>query len=65
VVPTRVKVKVKAIPLQAWAGCVGSKRLRLPDFKAIGTCRWQDCQPYPPVAFTLQKIFLVLISVRG
>ena len=27
----------KAIPLQAWTGPDGSRRLRLPDFKAIGT----------------------------
>jgi len=27
----------KAIPLQAWAGPEGSRRLRLPDFKTIGT----------------------------
>jgi hypothetical protein len=27
----------KAIPLQAWTGPEGSRRLRLPDFKAIGT----------------------------
>jgi hypothetical protein len=30
-------VKVKAIPLQAWTGPEGSRRLRLPDFKTIGT----------------------------
>jgi hypothetical protein len=29
--------QVKAIPLQAWAGPEGSRRLRLPDFKTIGT----------------------------
>jgi len=29
--------KGKAIPLQAWAGPEGSRRLRLPDFKIIGT----------------------------
>jgi hypothetical protein len=29
--------KVKAIPLQAWAGPEGSRRLRLSDFKTIGT----------------------------
>jgi hypothetical protein len=29
--------KGKAIPLQAWAGSEGSRRLRLPDFKTIGT----------------------------
>jgi hypothetical protein len=28
---------VKAIPLQAWTGPEGSRRLRLPDFKTIGT----------------------------
>jgi len=27
----------KAIPLQAWTGPEGSRRLRLPDFKIIGT----------------------------
>ena len=30
------KVKGKAIPLQAWTGPEGSRRLRLPDFKTIG-----------------------------
>jgi len=27
----------KAITLQAWTGPKGSRRLRLPDFKTIGT----------------------------
>jgi hypothetical protein len=27
----------KAIPLQAWTGPEGSRRLRLPDFMTIGT----------------------------
>jgi hypothetical protein len=58
-------MKGKAIPLQAWAGPEGSRRLKLPDFKTIGTRRWQVCQHYAPVAITLQKIFLVFISVRG
>jgi hypothetical protein len=30
-------IKAKAIPLQAWTGPEGSRRLRLPDFKTIGT----------------------------
>jgi hypothetical protein len=30
-------VKGKSIPLQAWRGPGGSRRLRLPDFKTIGT----------------------------
>jgi hypothetical protein len=32
--------KDKAIPLQAFTGSEGSRRLRLPDFKTIGTRRW-------------------------
>jgi len=31
------KGKGKAIPLQAWTGPEGSRRLRLPDFKTLGT----------------------------
>jgi len=27
----------KAIPLQAWTGPEGSRRLRLPDFNTVGT----------------------------
>jgi len=27
----------KAIPLQAWTGPEGSRRLRLPDFQTFGT----------------------------
>jgi hypothetical protein len=30
-------VKGKAIPLQAWTGTEGSRKLRLADFKTIGT----------------------------
>jgi len=33
-------MKVKAIPLQAWRGPEGSRRLRLADFKRVGTRRW-------------------------
>jgi len=29
--------KDTAFPLQAWTGAEGSRRLRLPDFKTIGT----------------------------
>jgi len=31
------KGKGKAVPLQAWTGPEGSRRLRLPNFKTIGT----------------------------
>jgi len=33
----KVKGKGKAIPLQAWTGPEGSRSLRLPDFKTVGT----------------------------
>jgi hypothetical protein len=33
----KCRVKGKAIPLQAWTGPEGSKWLRLPDFKRVGT----------------------------
>jgi hypothetical protein len=64
-IESTILIKSKAIPLQAWTGPEGSRRLRLSDFKTIGTCRWWGCQPYAPAAFTHQEIFLVLISVRG
>jgi hypothetical protein len=33
-----IEVKAgKAVPLQAWTGPEGSRRLRLPEFKTIGT----------------------------
>jgi hypothetical protein len=52
--------KGKAIPLQAWTGPEGSRRLRLPDFKTIGTLSaLRTGRLYP------QETFLVLISVRG
>jgi hypothetical protein len=31
------KGKGKSIPLEAWTGLEGSRRLRLPNFKIIGT----------------------------
>jgi hypothetical protein len=31
------KIKGKGVPLQAWTGPEGSRRLRLSDFKTIGT----------------------------
>jgi len=36
-VKRKCKGKGKAIPLQAWTGPEGSRRLWLPDFKAVGT----------------------------
>jgi hypothetical protein len=36
----KCKGKGKAIPLQAWADPEGSRKLRLPDFKTMGTGSW-------------------------
>ena len=33
----RIYIHVKAFPLQAWTEPEGSRRLRFPDFKTIGT----------------------------
>jgi len=33
----QTKKKGKAIPLQAWTGSEGSRRIRLPDFKTVNT----------------------------
>ena len=33
----RLLMSYKAIPLQAWIGPEGFRRLRIPDFKTIGT----------------------------
>ena len=47
--------KGKAIPLQAWRGPGGSRGLKLPDFKTVGTWRCLGCQPYAPATFTPKK----------
>jgi hypothetical protein len=58
------KIKGKAVPLQAWSGPEGSRKLRFPDFM---TTAQDDSKvvslthrPHLP-----QEILLVLISVRG
>ena len=48
----RGKGKGKAITIQAWTGPKGSRRLRSPDFKTIGTRGWEGCQLHTPAAFT-------------
>ena len=50
--------------VQAYSGPEGSRRLRLPDLKKIGTWRWYSCQPYAPAAIRPQPIFLALICWR-
>jgi hypothetical protein len=60
----KVKKEGKAIPLQAWSGPEGSRKLRFPDFMTTA----QDGGKV--VSFThrpplTQQIHPVLISVRG
>jgi hypothetical protein len=47
--------KGTATPLQALTDPEGSRRLKLPDFKTVGTWRWQGCHPYALPIFTPRK----------
>jgi len=56
--------KGKAVPLQAWSGPEGSRKLRFPDFmtKAQDGGKVVSLRQRP---FYPQEIYLVLITVRG
>ena len=58
-------IKVKSVPLEAWGGPDGSRKLRFTDFMKTAqddrkVVSLTHRQPLPP-----QEILLVLISVRG
>jgi len=53
-------VKGKAIPLQAWSGSEGSRKLRFSDFMTMA----QDGGKVVSCLYP-QDVLLVLISVRG
>ena len=57
-----IKGKGKAVPLQAWNGSEGSRKLRFPDFMTTA----QDGGKVVSLTHLYpQEIHLVLISVRG
>jgi len=47
--------KGKAVPLQAWSGPEGCRKLRFPDFMTTAHRMVVGCQPYAPAAFTPRK----------
>jgi hypothetical protein len=57
----------KSIPLQALTGPESFRRLRLSDFKTIGTWRWQGCQPYAfiPRKYSWYSFLLEAESTQG
>jgi hypothetical protein len=56
--------KGKAVPLQAWSGPEGSRKLRYPDYMTTAQDGGKvvSLTPRPPYH---QEMLLVLISVRG
>ena len=56
--------KGKSVPLKAWSGPEGSRKLRFPDFMTTAQDGGKVVSPThrPPLP---QEIILVFISVRG
>ena len=57
------KSKGKVIPLQAWTGPEGSRRLRLPDFKTIGTLKVVRLLALHTGRLYPQKILIIVLYV--
>jgi len=62
--PIILKIKGKAVPLQAWSGPEGYRKLRSPDFITMAPDgrKFVSLKHRPPFP---QEMLLVLISVRG
>jgi hypothetical protein len=58
------KVNGNTIPIQAWAGPEGCRRLRHPDFKTTDIWRWLRLSALGTSCLYTQEIFLVLTSIR-
>jgi hypothetical protein len=62
--PVSLAKKVRAVPLQAWSGPEGSRKLRFPDYMTAAQDGGKvvSLTHRPPLP---QEMLLVLISVRG
>ena len=58
-------VKGKAVPLQAWSGPEGSRKIRFPDFMTTAHRMVVRLSALHTGSLYPQEIHLVLISVRG
>ena len=48
-------IQGKAVPLQAWSGPEGSRKLRFPDFMTTAQDGGKVVKPYAPAAFAPRK----------
>ena len=60
-----IYIKGKAVPLQAWSGPEGSRKLRFPDYVTIAQDGGKVVSLTHRPPLYPQEMLLVLISVRG